>query len=88
MFLAAAPSSAPEREALNIVVSRGVKEYVSFVRYFWLLFASWNPSTGLFETGRFCVFPTEADNINVMDFNKVCSKDIDEGVERIRRPNI
>ena len=88
MFLAAAPSCAPEREALSILALRGVKECVSFVRYFWLLFASWNSSTGFFETWRFCVFPTETDNINVMDLIKVCSKDVDEGVERIWRLNI
>jgi hypothetical protein len=67
---------------------RGVKECVSFVRYFWLLFASWDSSTSFFETWRFCVFPTETDNINVMDLIKVCSKDVDEGVERIWRLNI
>jgi hypothetical protein len=67
---------------------RGAKECVSFVRYFWLLFASWNSSTGFFEAQRFCVFPLLTDNINVMDLIKVCSKDVDEWVERIWRMNI
>lgn len=30
----------------------------------------------------------KTDNINVMDLIKVCSKDVDEGMERIRRLNI
>lgn len=30
----------------------------------------------------------ETDNINVMDLIKVCSKDVDKGVERIWRLNI
>ncbi len=61
---------------------------MSFVRHFWLLFASWDSSAGFFEVQRFCVFPMETDNIHVMDLIKVCSKDVDEGVERIWRLNI
>lgn len=87
ILISAAPSCTPQCEALDIFLSRRVKECVSFVRHFWLLFASWDSSNGFFEVRRFCVFPTRMDNINVMDLIKVCSKDVDERVERIWRLN-
>lgn len=61
---------------------------MSFVRYFWLLFTSWNYSLGFFEARRFCVFPKDRKIINSMDLIQVCSEDVDERVGGVWRLNI
>jgi hypothetical protein len=61
---------------------------MSFRGHFLLLLTPWDPSTGFFEPGRFCILPTETDDVNVMDLVEISSEDVHEGVERVWRLNI